>query len=152
MYDHGRFSALCIISLILFFLFSCKSDSIKKTRLVNNSFCLVCHLNYNDEPLAKNHLSAEIGCIKCHGPSLAHAGDENAVIAPDKIFPKKKINGACMECHDRDSIDTSCMHDPTEKHGACTDCHGKHRLIERERKWDKETKKLICPALEDLGM
>ncbi len=136
----------------MLFFSSCKSSSIKETASADNSFCLDCHLNYKDEPLAKNHLSAEIGCTKCHGDSFAHAGDENATIAPDKIYSRMKINKSCMECHDQDSIDKNCTQGISTKaknRKVCTDCHGKHRLIERERKWDKETGKLIWPDIEE---
>ena len=148
----NNFPYFIFLPLILIMFSWCTSDSIKKAVPADNSFCLDCHLNYNDEPLAKTHLSAEIGCIKCHGVSSAHIGDENATIAPDKIYSRTKINGSCMECHDQDSIDTACAQNISEKNKVCNDCHGKHRLIERERKWDRETKKLIWPAIEDLGM
>ena len=85
---------LFMFGLAMLLFFSCSSRNIENGKPVSNSFCLVCHLNYQDEPLAANHLSADIGCVKCHGDSFPHAGDENATIAPDVMYPKIKINSS----------------------------------------------------------
>ncbi len=114
----------------------------------DNSYCLVCHTNYEEEKLTKVHLPAGIGCEKCHGMSDEHSADEDALTPPEIMYTKKKIDPFCMECHPKDEIDKEENHeeyfedpDPDEH---CTECHAeKHRLKVRTRIWDKKTGKLI---------
>ena len=43
----------------------------------DNTSCYVCHGNYQGEELVDQHAVANIGCIKCHGESVAHRNDED---------------------------------------------------------------------------
>jgi len=108
----------------------------------DNSRCFVCHVNYMEEQLAVNHARRDIGCARCHGPSDAHIADESwgsggNGTAPDIMYPRDKINPACMTCHAGDKLDAAkheavfAKSDPK----VCTDCHGKHRLSKRRCKW-----------------
>ena len=112
----------------------------------DNSRCFVCHLNMKTEQLAATHAGAKVGCAKCHGASDAHIADESWAsggngTAPDKMFPRDKINAFCQTCHDMStpSSDTKCefptLSEADAKAKVCTDCHGKHRLATRKCKW-----------------
>jgi hypothetical protein len=114
--------------------------------VADNSRCLVCHINFEDEPLAVQHAQANLGCVKCHGESAAHSADENNVTAPEIMFPKAKLNRACGKCHASEKL--SERHKPVlagrdPKYKYCTDCHGEHQIKHRSRNWDKETGKLL---------
>ena len=108
----------------------------------DNSRCFVCHLNYAQEEIAVTHARVNIGCAGCHGESDEHIADESWAsggngTAPDIMYPKPKINPACMRCHPRDKIDTE-QHKPlfsSDDNTYCTDCHGNHRLKIRKCKW-----------------
>jgi len=109
----------------------------------DNSRCFVCHINYKNEELAAVHAQAGIGCAQCHGESDEHIADESWAsggngTAPDIMYPKDKINPACMACHPKDKIDREphklVFTDDGEKN-YCTDCHGEHRLTSRRCKW-----------------
>lgn len=111
--------------------------------VADNTRCFVCHANYLDEKIAVTHARANIGCAHCHGPSDAHIADESwgsggNGTAPDVMYPREKINPACMECHPKDKIDTP-QHEPVFTTGSeaqvCTDCHGDHRLAVRRCTW-----------------
>jgi hypothetical protein len=114
--------------------------------VANNSACFVCHVNFQEEDLATTHAKAGVGCIKCHGKSNAHTDDEANLIPPEIMFPKAKINSACLKCHAPAKLTDS--HKPVlagtdTKNPYCTDCHGEHRLPHRTRHWDKQTGKLL---------
>ncbi|MGC8638831.1 MAG: hypothetical protein ACP5XB_03000 [Isosphaeraceae bacterium] len=112
----------------------------------DNSRCFVCHLNLKTEQIAATHARKSVGCARCHGASDAHIADESWAsggngTAPDKMFPRDKINAFCQTCHDMSASDTKrkCKF-PTlgataAKAKVCTDCHGKHRLATRKCKW-----------------
>ena len=107
----------------------------------DNSFCYVCHLNYDGESLTADHEQAGIGCAKCHGRSYDHCGDENNITPPEIMYPAEKINPFCMGCHPKDDINTERHRDllagKDPKYKTCTDCHGDHRLVRRQVKWKK---------------
>ena len=110
--------------------------------VADNSRCFVCHANYLDEKIAVTHAQAGIGCADCHGASDAHIADDPGAraamwTAPEIMFPKAKINPACMHCHPKDKIDTP-QHEPVfavAEAKVCTDCHGDHRLAVRRCTW-----------------
>jgi hypothetical protein len=123
----------------------------KKPR-ADNSACFVCHGNFQDERMVTVHAKENIGCVKCHGPSLAHRNDEDNVTAPDTMFPAQRIDNSCRKCHDDHIAPPRKMIamfqerfprgiDP--KKVVCTDCHGEHRLKIRSVLWDKELGKLL---------
>lgn len=125
--------------------------------LADNSRCLVCHANYEDEPLSVTHAKGNIGCVQCHGQSSPHSTDEDGLTAPDRMFRKGTLRFNCLGCHDWVGLVASdktklSRADLAEKpdHLAvlegrarekrfCTDCHGEHRMYFRTRTWDKRT-------------
>ena len=115
----------------------------------DNGPCLVCHLNFGFEELATTHASANVGCIRCHGISMAHSEDEENTTPPDQMFAKAKVNSSCLECHEKGSL--SDTHKPVLSGEAtenkyCSDCHGKHRLSRRTVRWNKDTGELVTDA------
>jgi len=140
--------------------------------LPDSSPCFVCHANYQAEPLASRHATAEIGCVSCHGPSYAHRNDENNTTPPDVMYPPDNIDAACQKCHAPRLLveDKSgglapafrrgypgrwpgltpllpqgqrCPNKTDAKSIVCTDCHGDHRLKVRTVQWDRKTGKLL---------
>ncbi|MDZ7616571.1 MAG: multiheme c-type cytochrome [Patescibacteria group bacterium] len=120
----------------------------EKAQPADNSYCYVCHANYQEEALSKSHMSLGIGCESCHGMSDEHSADEDGLTPPEIMWPKEWINVTCMECHPRAALVKQDGHReflsepfPDE---VCTDCHGEqHRLKVRTRVWDKRTAKLL---------
>ncbi len=128
------------------------SDEKEKKFLRINQSCFVCHDNYKDEPLMLVHAKEEIGCVDCHGESVAHRNDEDNITPPDLMYPLAEIDDACQECHDTHDApaekiiarwQTRCPEKKDVKKIACTDCHGRHRLKARTVRWDKSTGKLL---------
>jgi hypothetical protein len=122
----------------------------------DNSYCYVCHRNFEKETLTRGHTPAGIGCEKCHGLSERHSSDEDGITPPQIMYSKAKIASFCLSCHPAEKIMRIGSHEilrgTTKKSkekpmagniGVCTDCHGEHRLKVRTRRWDKETGKLI---------
>lgn len=122
----------------------------EEPQLADNSYCLVCHLNYEEDELTITHQQSGIGCEGCHGTSDSHSANEDGLTPPEIMYPKAKINPFCMTCHPESDVSQrdACIYvklfakDNTGKM-TCTTCHGKHRLNTRTRIWDKETGKLI---------
>ena len=121
----------------------------KVSEPADNSYCDVCHLNYQEEKLAKTHKRAGVGCETCHGISDKHSEDEDNVIRPDIMYAKAQVMPFCMGCHKKEKLLKEDEHEDLFSNSAapkdtCTDCHGeKHRLKVRTRRWNKETGKLI---------
>ena len=115
-----------------------------RTPPADNFYCLVCHMNYKSEKLAVRHTEAGIGCMKCHGDSQDHSGDEDNITPPDIMYPREMIAEACMECHPGNGLAQKEIHQEGKQAGkVCTDCHGSHRLTHRTRRWNKATGDLI---------
>jgi hypothetical protein len=119
-----------------------EEDETESGPMADNSRCFVCHINYMQEQIAVNHARQNIGCAHCHGPSDAHIADESwgsggNGTAPDIMYPRDKINPACMTCHPKEKLDAPqhelvfAKTDPK----VCTDCHGDHRLPQRRCQW-----------------
>jgi len=87
--------------------------------LADNSACYVCHGNYQDEPLVKWHAVENIGCIECHGQSLAHRNDEDHRTPPDVMFAPDGIERECAKCHDDHDAPARKVlaHDADQLHG-----------------------------------
>jgi len=120
--------------------------------VVDNSACFVCHANYEEELFAVEHAKVNCGCMKCHGPSLAHRDDEDNITPPDVMFPPEAIEANCKKCHDGHDAPAvmviarwqECCPEKTDpKTLLCMDCHGKHRLKLRTVRWNKKTGELI---------
>ena len=118
----------------------------------DNSACYVCHENYREEELVAWHANEGIGCVDCHGDSFAHRNDENNITPPDVMFPAKKIDRSCRECHSSHDVSARdvlarfldrCPEKTNPRSIMCTDCHGQHRLKSRTVRWDKRTGDLI---------
>jgi hypothetical protein len=110
----------------------------------NNGLCLVCHLDFDDDPIAVDHLHRGITCAHCHGKSTAHMHDETLMTSPDVLYGRAEVEAMCMSCHqphkDPGAVDTfqnkwlgkkrengrSITIDST-----CTDCHGLHTIPRR---------------------
>lgn len=135
-----------------------KPDLSKSVMEADNSYCLVCHINLEEEELVDIHLPVGVGCETCHGMSDDHSADEDSLTPPEIMWPKERINPRCMTCHSRDQMledETAAMShrkmflrweepkkaEPGEKY--CTQCHGEHAIRNRTREWDKETGKLL---------
>lgn len=119
-----------------------------KLEPADNSYCYVCHANYEGEKLVHGHEKAGVGCEKCHGESAKHSGDEDGLTPPDKMFPKAEVNPYCISCHEKNKLLKRDEHKDwfkdLEEDESCNDCHGeKHRLKVRTRIWDKKTRKLL---------
>jgi len=121
----------------------------KKYELADNSFCYVCHINWEQEEFVESHRRAGVACWDCHGISEAHMDDEEHMTPPDIMFTKEKANASCMtaDCHPRPEMEEEMGHKPFFAGATdlkqCTDCHGEHRLNERKRRWDKVTGEII---------
>jgi len=98
----------------------------------DDSYCHVCHFNFQEEELAKTHAEEEIGCAACHGASIDHRHDEDNVTPPDRIYRVSEIEEACAACHDRCAPSRKEAERPLPGRKACTDCHGAHRVPTRE--------------------
>ncbi|UCE47380.1 MAG: cytochrome c3 family protein [Phycisphaerales bacterium] len=115
----------------------------------DNSFCYVCHLNYDGEQLTADHEQAGIGCAECHGRSYDHCGDENNITPPETMYPVEKINPFCMSCHPETELNQQDAHEPilsdlAKQQTYCTVCHGKeHRMSVRNVRWNKTTGELL---------
>ena len=127
-------------------------SQLSSKKAADNSPCFVCHVNYQDEELARGHAQAGTGCVDCHGPSFAHRNDENNTTPPDVIYPAAKIEGACQSCHPQHDVPAGKVIAAWQKRGSrktdpksivCTDCHGHHRLAIRTVRWNKVTRELI---------
>ena len=101
-----------------------------------NAACLVCHLTFVKEPLARSHQLKGVSCTKCHGASVAHANDEHiGATKPDMTYPREKIDRACAACHDDHDVPAAKVIArflerklPPRPAAVCTDCHGTHRI------------------------
>ncbi len=129
-----------------------KSPAHKSTEYeqAENSFCYVCHINFDGEEFATVHKNANVGCADCHGDSDKHSADEDNATPPDTMYKKLDVNNSCMsaKCHSRAQLEKEIGHRPffagtDTQRKYCTDCHGNHKIPERQRKWDKDTGKLI---------
>lgn len=116
----------------------------------DNSYCQVCHINFQQEEFAVTHVKAGISCRDCHGDSEPHAEDEEHLTPANILFSKARVNDSCMtsECHPKPKMEAEIGHRPffagaDPEHAYCTDCHGEHRVPKRTRRWDKDTRKLI---------
>jgi hypothetical protein len=123
-----------------------------KSPAADNSACYVCHANYDGETLVKQHVRANVGCVKCHGESEAHRNDEDNITPPDIIYPAQRIEALCLKCHETHDAPAKkvlaawlkrCPAKENPEELVCTDCHGEHRLKFRTVWWDKNTRQLV---------
>jgi hypothetical protein len=122
-----------------------------KKKVADNESCYVCHGNYRTESMVQQHAVENIGCVKCHGDSFDHRGDEDNITPPDIMFSLVDIDKQCKTCHDTHDASatkviecwqTKCPARTNPRDMVCTDCHGEHRLKFRTVWWDKKTRQL----------
>ena len=92
-------------------------------------WCVVCHVDASDQWTGTLHDRNDVGCIECHGPSEAHAQDENNEVLPDEIFARADVDRLCAECHrcTRSGVaDEVPLRDVALGPPVCTDCHRAH--------------------------
>lgn len=124
------------------------SQPAEKPEPADNSYCYVCHANYEEEKLTKAHQPHGVGCEKCHGESVKHSGDEDGLTPPEKMYAQADINPFCISCHEKPKLlkreEHKVWFKDADADDTCNDCHGeKHRLKNRTRVWDKKTGKLL---------
>ncbi|MHC4475394.1 MAG: cytochrome c3 family protein [Planctomycetota bacterium] len=109
---------------------------------VDNSECLVCHMDFKRELISARHAREGVGCGFCHGPSLAHGDDEMNITPPDRLFGRAEIAEFCQDCHPTHKTGkvydayVRKWHSKRRPNGrmilddsVCTDCHGKHAIL-----------------------
>ena len=98
-------------------------------RVASKDLCIDCH--WDVQEVIENDVHADLSCIICHGPGLAHTEDPNT----ENI---EKISGRefCGKCHALNparplevvnQVDLS-EHNPEFEN--CTDCHHPHQVWE----------------------
>jgi len=108
----------------------------------DNSECLVCHLDFKEEPLTATHRKVGVSCVSCHGESLAHGDDEINIVTPDVVYGRAEIDAFCKKCHQKHPKTPAyaaffkkwdSRRRPNGRFvmadSACTDCHGMHSII-----------------------
>jgi hypothetical protein len=113
---------------------------------VDNSECLVCHMDFKSELIASRHAREGVGCGFCHGPSLAHGDDEMNITPPDRLFGRAEIAEFCQDCHPTHKTGriydafVRKWHSKRRPNGrmilddsVCTDCHGKHAILRADQ-------------------
>ena len=110
----------------------------------NNGLCLVCHLDFDDDPIAADHLRRGITCAHCHGKSTAHMHDETMMTSPDILHGRAEVKAMCGHCH-QPHRNPQAVENFRKKwlgrkrengrsitaDSTCTDCHGLHTIPRR---------------------
>lgn len=110
----------------------------------DNEMCQVCHIDFMPEDLTAVHASNGVGCVNCHGASTNHMHNEENVIPPDVMFERGDINRLCLVCHEPLPFDHEVMEIGASAQGeVCVDCHGRHKVANPRRRWNKKTRELI---------
>jgi hypothetical protein len=93
--------------------------------------CTICHVDIEKAFASSAHQRKGVGCIKCHGPSEGHVGDENNNVKPDQVFTRKDIDRECIRCHacSRPAAPAGAL--SAAKPMVCTDCHGSHKTVRK---------------------
>ena len=111
---------------------SCRNLAPKASAGRKNPFggCAQCHVDVVDELAGGKHAAAGVGCIRCHGPSKAHAADENNEVKPDRMPGRDRIDSFCASCHKctRPTPPLTAPAATPPKPKICTDCHGTHKI------------------------
>jgi len=118
---------------------------------MDNSACLVCHLDFEREELVAQHLTAGIVCAGCHGASETHRSDELNITTPDVLYGRSAIDPFCIRCHPTHKNPEKLVEYVNQWRGvrrpngrmvrddsACTDCHGNHAILRPEQMTDVE--------------
>jgi hypothetical protein len=110
----------------------------------SNDLCMICHLDFAYDPIAEDHLAADLTCAHCHGVSVDHMHDETMMTSPDIMFGRREVNALCSGCHTSHSnqdavnafrIEWQGKHRENGRsimpNSICTDCHGLHTIPRR---------------------
>lgn len=110
----------------------------------NNGLCMVCHLDFEEDPIATDHLQRGITCAHCHGKSVAHMHDETMMTSPDILYGRTEVESMCGHCHrshkDKRAVENFRAEWLGKKRengrnitaeSTCTDCHGLHTISRR---------------------
>lgn len=110
----------------------------------NNGLCLVCHLDFDEDPIANDHLRKGITCAHCHGSSVAHMHDETMMTSPDVLYGRIEVEAMCKNCHQPHKHPEAVENFRKKWRGkkrengrsiteesTCTDCHGLHTIPRR---------------------
>ncbi|MHC4691595.1 MAG: cytochrome c3 family protein [Planctomycetota bacterium] len=110
----------------------------------NNGLCLVCHLDFDEDPITADHLQRGITCAHCHGKSVAHMHDETMMTSPDVLYGRTEVESMCRHCHrshkDKREVENFRAKWLGKKRengrnitaeSTCTDCHGLHTISRR---------------------
>jgi len=110
----------------------------------DNSMCIICHMDFDDEAITADHIWEGITCAHCHGTSVAHMHDETMMTSPDILYGRSEVEGLCQLCH-QPHENPSAVEVFREKwagkkrengrginsESICTDCHGLHTIARR---------------------
>lgn len=137
----SRLAVLLIAGVFLLLLLKATGQNTTARMPKDNSACLVCHINFENEEIASTHLKNGITCAHCHGVSYEHSNDEEAAAKPDILFGRSEVEASCRKCHQPHKNPDAVAKFLAEwkgkrrPHGRlilanamCTDCHGLHRL------------------------
>lgn len=115
-------------------------------RPADNSYCYVCHKDFETEELSAQHAKEGIGCEGCHGQSWPHADDEFNIVPPDVRYGRAEIDAFCKTCHPTHSKGKAYEdflrkwlneHRPNgrmvSEDSVCTDCHGNHAILSPDK-------------------
>lgn len=110
----------------------------------DNELCIICHLYFDDEPIATDHLNAGLTCMHCHGRSADHHHDETMMTSPDVLYGRTEVTGLCQQCHQPhekpEAVEAFRQQWLGKKRengrtittiSICTDCHGLHTIARR---------------------
>jgi hypothetical protein len=108
----------------------------------DNSSCLLCHANLENEQLVKAHLAVGVTCALCHGLSYEHKNDETSRTKPDVTYGRAEVARFCQRCHGKHRNRQAVARfleqwrGKTRPNGRlilqqamCTDCHGIHVMV-----------------------
>ncbi len=110
----------------------------------DNSACMVCHQDFQQEVITVAHQKAGVGCTHCHGRSADHGGDELNILSPDVLFGRTEIQPFCGGCHNEAEHPQGEAYQAfltkwlgkyrpngrvIRKNAVCTDCHGNHAVL-----------------------
>lgn len=111
----------------------------------DNSSCMVCHIDFQEELISSVHEGEGVTCMGCHGDSVTHSGDEFNITRPDVIWGRAEIAAFCRQCHKKhekpDAVKAFRAKWLSKRRpngrvvledSVCTDCHGKHAIVGEE--------------------
>ncbi|MHC4148061.1 MAG: hypothetical protein ACYSR5_01120 [Planctomycetota bacterium] len=110
----------------------------------SNELCIVCHMDFGDEPVTTDHILKGITCSHCHGKSVGHMHDETMMTSPDILYGRAEVEAVCNHCHQPHKFPEAVENFRKKWLGRkrengrgitadsiCTDCHGLHTIARR---------------------